>query len=117
MAIAEGTLVALTSRGSKTLNAGVGVTTGLTQDRKTRGLAFNFPSVVQAAECKAWTKLLKGYNVLKEAFESTLRFEMCRCRGIQRLYAGWGITVARSIPSSAIFSLIFDGLRREPVEV
>jgi ornithine carrier protein len=37
---------------------------------------------------------------------------MYRAQGIKGLYAGCGITVARSIPSSAIIFLIYDGLNR-----
>ena len=35
-----------------------------------------------------------------------------RAQGIRGLYAGCGITVARSIPSSAIIFLIYDGLKQ-----
>ena len=35
-----------------------------------------------------------------------------RAQGIQGLYAGCGITVARSIPSSAMIFLIYDGLKK-----
>ncbi|KAF5390014.1 hypothetical protein D9757_003808 [Collybiopsis confluens] len=38
--------------------------------------------------------------------------EMYKAQGIRGLYAGCGITVARSIPSSAIIFLIFDGLSK-----
>ncbi|KAF5390098.1 hypothetical protein D9757_003842 [Collybiopsis confluens] len=78
MATAEGTLVASTSRGCKALNAGGGVTTVLTQDGMTRGPAIDFPSIVQAAECKAWIESFEGYNIVKEAFESTSRFAKLR---------------------------------------
>ncbi|KAJ7470267.1 mitochondrial carrier domain-containing protein [Mycena latifolia] len=37
---------------------------------------------------------------------------MYRAQGIKGLYAGCGITVARSIPSSAIIFLIYDGLSK-----
>jgi len=37
---------------------------------------------------------------------------MYRAQGIRGLYAGCGITVARSIPSSAIIFLIYDGLKK-----
>jgi ornithine carrier protein len=37
---------------------------------------------------------------------------MYRAKGIRGLYAGCGITVARSIPSSGIIFLIYDGLSR-----
>ncbi|KAI0322966.1 hydroxymethylglutaryl-coenzyme A reductase-domain-containing protein [Amylostereum chailletii] len=74
MATAEGTLVASTSRGCKALNAGGGVTTVVTYDGMTRGPAIDFPSVVNAAECKAWIETPEGYAIVKEAFESTSRF-------------------------------------------
>lgn len=74
MATAEGTLVASTSRGSKALNAGGGVTTVLTNDAMTRGPAIDFPSITVAAQAKAWIESDEGYATLKEAFESTSRF-------------------------------------------
>ncbi|KAI0698044.1 3-hydroxy-3-methylglutaryl-coenzyme A reductase [Cerioporus squamosus] len=74
MATAEGTLVASTSRGCKALNAGGGVTTVLTADGMTRGPAIDFPSVVRAAEAKAFIESEEGYAAIKEAFESTSRF-------------------------------------------
>lgn len=74
MATAEGTLVASTSRGCKALNAGGGVTTVLTQDGMTRGPAIDFPSIVLAAQAKAWVASEEGYTALKTAFESTSRF-------------------------------------------
>ncbi|KAJ6524482.1 hydroxymethylglutaryl-coenzyme A reductase-domain-containing protein [Mycena capillaripes] len=74
MATAEGTLVASTSRGAKALNAGGGVTTVLTQDAMTRGPAIDFPSIVEAARCKAWIASPEGHGALKAAFESTSRF-------------------------------------------
>lgn len=45
----------------------------------------------------------------KSTFLSTAR-AMYAAQGIRGLYAGCGITVARSIPSSAIIFLIYDGL-------
>lgn len=78
MATAEGTLVASTSRGCKALNAGGGVTTVLTQDAMTRGPAIDFPSIVQAAKCRAWIDSEEGYSIVKEAFESTSRFAKLR---------------------------------------
>lgn len=74
MATAEGTLVASTSRGCKALNAGGGVTTVLTADGMTRGPAIDFPSIVRAAEAKAFIESEDGYAAIKEAFESTSRF-------------------------------------------
>lgn len=37
---------------------------------------------------------------------------MYRAQGLKGLYAGCGVTVARSIPSSAIIFLIYDGLKK-----
>ncbi|KAI0945632.1 hypothetical protein AcW1_001808 [Taiwanofungus camphoratus] len=74
MATAEGTLVASTSRGCKALNSGGGVTTVLTYDGMTRGPAIDFPSIVLAAQAKAWVESPEGYAIVKEAFESTSRF-------------------------------------------
>ncbi|KAF8732615.1 hypothetical protein AX14_004163 [Amanita brunnescens Koide BX004] len=86
MATAEGTLVASTSRGCKALNAGGGVTTVLTQDAMTRGPAIDFPSIVRAAEAKAWIASEEGYATIKEAFESTSRF--AKLRGLKTAMAG-----------------------------
>ncbi|KAF5383316.1 hypothetical protein D9615_004985 [Tricholomella constricta] len=85
MATAEGTLVASTSRGCKALNAGGGVRTVVTRDGMTRGPAIDFPSVHEAAAAMAWIDG-EGYEVLKEAFESTSRF--ARLRGIKTALAG-----------------------------
>jgi len=74
MATAEGTLVASTSRGCKALNAGGGVTTTVIYDGMTRGPAIDFPSIVEAAKAKRWIDHEDGYDILKEAFESTSRF-------------------------------------------
>jgi ornithine carrier protein len=41
----------------------------------------------------------------------TVARELYRARGLRGLYAGCGITVARSIPSSALIFLIYDGLK------
>jgi len=43
-------------------------------DAMTRGPAIDFPSVVAAAECKAWIESEEGEEILREAFESTSRF-------------------------------------------
>jgi len=42
----------------------------------------------------------------------TVGRELWRAQGIRGLYAGCGITVARSVPSSAVIFLIYDGLRK-----
>ncbi|KAI6115109.1 hydroxymethylglutaryl-coenzyme A reductase-domain-containing protein [Pisolithus croceorrhizus] len=78
MATAEGTLVASTSRGCKALNAGGGVTTVLTQDAMTRGPAIDFPNITVAAEAKAWLESEEGFNIIRDAFESTSRFAKLR---------------------------------------
>jgi ornithine carrier protein len=41
----------------------------------------------------------------------TVAKELYRARGLRGLYAGCGITVARSVPSSALIFLIYDGLK------
>lgn len=74
MATAEGTLIASTSRGCKALNAGGGVTTVIVYDGMTRGPAIDFPSIVEAAKAKRWIDHEDGFDVLKEAFDSTSRF-------------------------------------------
>ncbi len=42
---------------------------------------------------------------------ATVARELYRARGLRGLYAGCGITVARSVPSSAMIFLIYDGLK------
>jgi hydroxymethylglutaryl-CoA reductase (NADPH) len=44
----------------------------------TRGPAIDFPSVVMAADAKAWIASEEGYGTLKAAFESTSRFAKLR---------------------------------------
>ncbi|PLW54053.1 hypothetical protein PCANC_09463 [Puccinia coronata f. sp. avenae] len=74
MSTTEGALVASTSRGCKALNAGGGVTTVVTADGMTRGPALEFPSLVMAAEAKAWVESEAGRAALKRAFDATSRF-------------------------------------------
>ncbi|KAG6837460.1 hypothetical protein H0H93_009003 [Arthromyces matolae] len=52
-----------------------------------------------------------GEMIPKSTFLGTAK-AMYKAQGIKGLYAGCGITVARSIPSSAIIFLIYDGLSR-----
>ncbi|KAJ6486839.1 mitochondrial carrier domain-containing protein [Mycena sanguinolenta] len=52
-----------------------------------------------------------GKAAPKSSFMSTF-IAMYRAQGIKGLYAGCGITIARSIPSSAIIFLIYDGLSK-----
>ncbi|KAG6831461.1 hypothetical protein H0H92_010370 [Tricholoma furcatifolium] len=85
------------------------------------GAAFNFvmfpadtvKSAMQTEEelRPKTTSLVKGQIPAKSTFMGTAK-EMWRKGGIKGLYAGCGITVARSIPSSAIIFLIYDGLSR-----
>ncbi|PPQ80620.1 hypothetical protein CVT25_001649 [Psilocybe cyanescens] len=90
------------------------------------GAAFNlalFPadtvkSAMQTAEeLRPTTSTLPGGtvnttpNTPKPTFGGTF-MAMYRAQGVRGLYAGCGITVARSIPSSAIIFLIYDGLRK-----
>jgi len=75
MATAEGTLVASTSRyGCKVLNAGGGASTLLINDSMTQGPAIDFPSIIMAAEAKAWDDSEEGFEIAREVFESTSRF-------------------------------------------
>ncbi|KAH7882812.1 mitochondrial carrier [Phlebopus sp. FC_14] len=53
----------------------------------------------------------RGKGVPPPTFFGTAR-AMYRAQGVRGLYAGCGITVARSIPSSAIIFFIYDGLNR-----
>ena len=53
----------------------------------------------------------RGSNTPKPTFFGTAR-ALYKAQGVKGFYAGCGITVARSIPSSAIIFLIYDGLSR-----
>lgn len=50
-----------------------------------------------------------GEGAKHPTFLGTLK-AMYKVQGIRGLYAGMGVTAARSIPSSAIIFLIYDGL-------
>ncbi|KAF8906833.1 mitochondrial carrier domain-containing protein [Gymnopilus junonius] len=84
------------------------------------GAAFNlalFPadsvkSAMQTAEELRPTVNVPGApEVPRPTFVGTFK-AMYRAQGIRGLYAGCGITVARSIPSSAIIFLLYDGLKK-----
>ena len=83
------------------------------------GAAFNivlFPadtvkSTIQTEEELRPTRLASGQTVSKPTFLGTAR-ALYKAQGIRGLYAGCGITIARSIPSSAIIFLIYDGLNK-----
>ncbi|KIM36690.1 hypothetical protein M413DRAFT_449031 [Hebeloma cylindrosporum] len=83
------------------------------------GAAFNlalFPadsvkSAIQTAEELRPTTGNGSSIPAKQSFAGTF-VAMYRAQGIRGLYAGCGITIARSIPSSAIIFLIYDGLKK-----
>jgi ornithine carrier protein len=83
------------------------------------GAAFNivlFPadtvkSAIQTEEELRPTRQASGQAVSKPTFLGTAR-ALYKAQGIRGLYAGCGITIARSIPSSAIIFLIYDGLNK-----
>ncbi|TFK38094.1 mitochondrial carrier [Crucibulum laeve] len=85
------------------------------------GAAFNFvlfpADTVKSAmqteeELRPQAKLKPGEPIPPRAtFASTFR-AMWKVQGLRGLYAGCGITVARSIPSSAIIFLTYDGLNK-----
>jgi len=82
------------------------------------GAAFNFAlfpadsikSTMQTAE-ELRPTVVGGPQIPKLSFGQTF-MAMYRAQGIKGLYAGCGITVARSIPSSAIIFLIYDELKK-----
>ena len=53
-----------------------------------------------------------GSSIPRKATFGGTFMAMYRAQGIRGLYAGCGITIARSIPSSAIIFLIYDGLKK-----
>lgn len=53
----------------------------------------------------------RGRGVPRLTFVGTAK-AMYKAQGIRGLYAGMGVTAARSIPSSAIIFLIYDGLNQ-----
>ncbi|KAI8063146.1 hydroxymethylglutaryl-CoA reductase [Gongronella butleri] len=86
MATTEGCLVASAARGCKAINAGGGAQTVVTADGMTRGPCVEFPSAMQAAECKQWIDHGEGTNVMTDAFNSTSRF--ARVRSLKVALAG-----------------------------
>jgi ornithine carrier protein len=57
------------------------------------------------------TTTVRGSIPRKATFGGTF-MALYRAQGIRGLYAGFGITIARGIPSSAIIFLIYDGLKK-----
>jgi hypothetical protein len=64
------------------------VTTVLTKDGMTHGLAIDFPSIIMAADTKAWIASEEGHSVTKQAFESTSRLSehLVRAKGLGLLF-------------------------------
>ncbi|KAF7295341.1 hypothetical protein MIND_01073500 [Mycena indigotica] len=83
------------------------------------GAAFNlalFPAdtvktAIQTEEQLRPPTSVGGKAPPRSSFIGTFK-AMYRAQGIRGLYAGCGITVARSVPSSAIIFLIYDGLSK-----
>ncbi|KAN0127223.1 Mitochondrial carrier domain containing protein [Lactarius tabidus] len=76
------------------------------------GAAYNlafFPADTVKSTMQTEAELRPG-TVGQRSF-STVARELYRAQGIRGLYAGCGITVARSVPSSALIFWIYDGLR------
>ena len=77
------------------------------------GAAFNisfFPADSVKSTMQTEEELRpRGKGVPRTTFVGTFK-AMYRAQGIRGLYAGMGVTAARSIPSSAIIFLIYDGL-------
>ncbi|KIY70872.1 mitochondrial carrier [Cylindrobasidium torrendii FP15055 ss-10] len=77
------------------------------------GAAFNialFPADTVKSAVQT-TSELRPELTGKISFLSTAR-DMWRAQGIRGLYAGCGVTIARSIPSSAIIFVVYDELSR-----
>ncbi|KAF1978905.1 3-hydroxy-3-methylglutaryl-coenzyme A reductase [Bimuria novae-zelandiae CBS 107.79] len=91
MATTEGVLVASTSRGSKAINAGGGVTTVVTADGMTRGPCIGFDSLARAGAAKLWLDSEEGQKTMKNAFNSTSRF--ARLQSMKTAIAGTNLYV------------------------
>ena len=84
------------------------------------GAAFNFAlfpadtvkSAMQTEELRSNPTAVRGLEIPQKVTFAGTFMAMYRAQGIRGLYAGCGITVARSIPSSAIIFLIYDGLKK-----
>ncbi|KAI0264731.1 mitochondrial carrier [Gloeopeniophorella convolvens] len=77
------------------------------------GAAYNlafFPADTVKSTMQTEAELRPGTAGAQRAFGAVAR-ELYRAQGIRGLYAGCGITVARSVPSSALIFWIYDGLR------
>ena len=85
------------------------------------GVTFSFllfpadcvKSTIQTEEeLRPRAKLRSGETPLPKSTFSGVFKEIYRTKGIKGLYAGCGVTVARSAPSSALIFLIYDALER-----
>ncbi|KAI0280386.1 mitochondrial carrier domain-containing protein [Russula aff. rugulosa BPL654] len=79
------------------------------------GAAYNlafFPAdtVKSTMQTEAELRPASAGTTGQRSFAAVAR-ELYRARGLRGLYAGCGITVARSVPSSAMIFLIYDGLK------
>ncbi|KAH9000806.1 mitochondrial carrier [Lactarius hatsudake] len=76
------------------------------------GAAYNlafFPADTVKSTMQTEAELRPGISG-QRSFSAVAR-ELYRAQGMRGLYAGCGITVARSVPSSALIFWIYDGLR------
>jgi ornithine carrier protein len=85
------------------------------------GVAYSFllfpadcvKSTIQTEEeLRPRVKLQSGEAASSKSTFTGVFKEIYRSKGIKGLYAGCGVTVARSAPSSALIFLIYDALER-----
>jgi mitochondrial ornithine carrier protein len=77
------------------------------------GGAYNlalFPADTVKSTMQTEAELRPGASLGQRTFWTVAK-ELYRAQGIRGLYAGGGITIARSIPSSAMIFWIYDGLK------
>ncbi|KAM9097516.1 3-hydroxy-3-methylglutaryl-Coenzyme A reductase isoform 1-T1 [Sarcophilus harrisii] len=74
MATTEGCLVASTNRGCRAICLGGGATSCVLADGMTRGPVVRFLSACDSAKMKTWLESPEGFQLIKEAFDSTSRF-------------------------------------------
>jgi mitochondrial ornithine carrier protein len=79
------------------------------------GIAYNialFPADTIKSSIQTEEELRPRTSGLPRPTFVSMARDMWRKQGLKGLYAGCGITVARSVPSSAMIFLIYDGLVR-----
>jgi hydroxymethylglutaryl-CoA reductase (NADPH) len=74
MATTEGTLVASTSRGAKTLHLSGGVSTALLDEGMTRAPLIIFRCLAEAIAAKNFLESSFGFDIVREAFDATSRY-------------------------------------------